>query len=62
MRLEEIKKILGETKKVIFHYNFETKLKCPKPFILKELRAFFILFCCKSQVKKKKTKAPKSPL
>ncbi|MEG6570716.1 hypothetical protein [Thermoanaerobacterium thermosaccharolyticum] len=49
MTLGEIKKILGETKKVNFHHNFGTKLKSVKPFILKWLWAFFISFCCKSQ-------------
>jgi len=49
MTLGEIKKILGETKKVNFHYNFWAKSKSTKPFILKVLRTFFILLCCKSQ-------------
>ena len=50
MQLGEIKKILGDVKKVKSHYDNLTKTKSPKHSAFNVLRAVFILFYCQSQV------------
>ena len=48
LRLGEIKKILGDKKNKLFHYNFLILQEADNPLVARVL-AIFILFCCKSQ-------------